>query len=265
MKQKKIIRVYIFLGLALLLIFVLPATLTAKLRTKAIAKISPYWHGAYQTCHNQNRDIVIEHLEHEIFLLRNELNERDKQLNYLGRENMPVRGRLVKVIYREPSLWNHFVWVDLAQEEAFLNAPVMYQESLIGCIDLIEKKSCRVRLITDPLLIPSVSVEGKSFRGELCGSGGAIWNQHSQLLKGKGFHCDKEVLDQIDVKEGDTLITSGLDGVFSAGLKIATVSKIYPLREGACSFELEAYPYVENLFELDYLEVITPADSVSAD
>ncbi len=60
------------------------------------------------------------------------------------------------------------------------------------------------------------------------------------------------------IHEGDLLMTTGMDGVFPAGLRVAEVTKIYPLREGAYTYELEAVPVVGNLDALQTVFIIPP-------
>ena len=52
------------------------------------------------------------------------------------------------------------------------------------------------------------------------------------------------------------LVTTGMDGVFPMGLKIAEVTRVYPLREGAYSYEIDAVPFVKNLDSLQTVFII---------
>jgi len=60
------------------------------------------------------------------------------------------------------------------------------------------------------------------------------------------------------LKVGDLLITTGMDGIFPPGLRVAEVARIEPLREGAYSYEIEAYPSCGNLDDLTVVFVIAP-------
>ena len=64
------------------------------------------------------------------------------------------------------------------------------------------------------------------------------------------------------LKEGDLLITSGLDGIFPAGLEVAVVSKVHCLKEGASSYELEAKAIAENFNELSSVFVLPPLSAL---
>jgi len=104
-------------------------------------------------------------------------------------------------------------------------------------------------------------------KGELHGSGHPLWRSRGQSLKGVGFNYDyadkegparalrsaKEIL-----KVGDILVTSGLDGVFPPDLPVAIVTSITPLREGACSYDLEAEALCTHLDDLRFVYVLPP-------
>ena len=60
------------------------------------------------------------------------------------------------------------------------------------------------------------------------------------------------------ILESDILVTTGMDGVFPPGLRVAEVTKIFPLREGAYTYEIEAVPVVGNLDTLQTVFIIPP-------
>lgn len=114
-------------------------------------------------------------------------------------------------------------------------------------------------------------------KGELYGSSLPLWRSRGQLLRGVGFNYDfadeeggsrdlrtGEFLFEKKgkaiplLKEGDILVTSGLDGIFPAGLEVATVCKVQSLAEGGCSYEIEARSLAENLNELSNVFVLAP-------
>lgn len=90
-------------------------------------------------------------------------------------------------------------------------------------------------------------------RGELQGSNGALWRARSTVLKGIGFHGDSVV------KPGDLLVTSGLDGVFPPNLRVAIVTSVQPLKEGAYIYDLEARPTAGSLNDLSTVFVLPPS------
>ncbi len=113
-------------------------------------------------------------------------------------------------------------------------------------------------------------------KGELYGSSSPIWRSHRQILKGVGFNYDypdsegpardlrtgvpleggnpRERVPLLQV--GDLLVTTGLDGIFPPGLRVATVSKVAQLREGGAAYEIEARATAGNLDELTHVLVL---------
>lgn len=114
-------------------------------------------------------------------------------------------------------------------------------------------------------------------KGELCGSSAPLWRSRKTILKGSGFNYDfadeegpardlrsGEAGESSDtspislLSPGDLLVTSGLDGIFPAGLEVAMVTKVHILREGASNYELEAIPVIPNLNDLADVWVLPP-------
>jgi cell shape-determining protein MreC len=97
-------------------------------------------------------------------------------------------------------------------------------------------------------------------KGELQGTGHPLWRSCGPLLKGIGFNYDfsdeegfaRDLRSGLTYEKGsrlhsiallsvgDLLVTTGLDGVFPAGLHVGVVSKVDLLQEGQCFYRLEA-------------------------
>lgn len=114
-------------------------------------------------------------------------------------------------------------------------------------------------------------------KGEIQGSGHPLWRTKGRFLKGVGFNYDfadeegpardlrtGKPLDDSGaqatpiLKVNDVLVTTGMDGVFPAGLHVAIVTHIGLLKEGDYTYELEAKPTAGNLDELSLVYVISP-------
>lgn len=118
-------------------------------------------------------------------------------------------------------------------------------------------------------------------KGEVCGSSEPLWRAKQSILRGFGFNYDTadeegsardlRSGDPIQgagkglplIQPGDLLITSGLDGIFPQGLEVGFVSKVNLLREGDCTYDLEALPVVENFSEFEYVTVLPPVTTSS--
>lgn len=97
-------------------------------------------------------------------------------------------------------------------------------------------------------------------KGELIGTSSSSYRSLSLILKGVGFNYDFKDVEgvprelksgkayealvrdrgQVLIQEGDLLVTTGMEGVFPADLPVAIVSKVFPLKEGAASYSIEA-------------------------
>lgn len=115
-------------------------------------------------------------------------------------------------------------------------------------------------------------------KGELQGSSYPIWRAGGQVLQGMGFNYEFSDAEgaKRDLRTGkiigatndeplipllrvqDLLVTTGMDGVFPAGLHAARVTFIKPLREGDYYYEIEALPTAGNLNDISTVFVIPP-------
>jgi len=123
---------------------------------------------------------------------------------------------------------------------------------------------------------------GRSFylaKGQLRGMRAPLFRNRQALLQGVGFNYDFEDEEgpardlksgkpvqgtgkEVPlVQKGDILITTGMDGVFPAGLRTGQVSKVFPLREGASAYELDAISLIENFDNIAYVTVLPPINS----
>lgn len=113
-------------------------------------------------------------------------------------------------------------------------------------------------------------------KGELQGTGRPLWRSCGSFLKGTGFNYDfsDEEGSARDLRSGltyekaskpssivllsvgDLLITTGLDGVFPAGLHVGVVSKVDILQEGQCFYHLEAMATAGCFDELSFVCVL---------
>ena len=124
-----------------------------------------------------------------------------------------------------------------------------------------------------------LSRTGKHYlaKGELQGASAPLWRGRSGILKGTGFNYDFSdekgparhlttgiAYDSLDgtgiplIEEGDLLVTTGFDGIFPPNLPVAIVSKVYPLQEGAPSYDIEALLIAGNLYEIEKVTLLPP-------
>lgn len=110
-------------------------------------------------------------------------------------------------------------------------------------------------------------------KGELHGTAAALWRVPKRTLKGVGFNYDFSDEEgparnlrtgayaggfEPLIKIGDLLVTTGGDGIFPPDFQVAIVTKIMPLHEGGCSYDLEAEMLAPNLNTLSEVFVLPP-------
>ncbi len=115
-------------------------------------------------------------------------------------------------------------------------------------------------------------------KGELHGSLTPAYRTSSRTLSGKGFNYDfadsegpardlktGKVLDekfaflnQPLIKKGDLLVTTGLDGIFPAGLKMGLVTEVGHLTDASYCYDLKALPAVLDLMDLNIVFIMPP-------
>lgn len=172
-------------------------------------------------------------------------------IDYVGPKQSKVR------LITDPGL-NPSVRVERGKESEkellFLIDSLAYRlEENKEALFLIEELRKKIDLPKDEIFLA---------KGELRGSFSPFW-QKRPILKGYGFnynHKDvygaaKDLRDNI-LKEGDHLITSGLDGLFPFGLSVAVVKKVKPLTEGSFAYEIDAVPTASALSDLRYVFVL---------
>jgi len=142
--------------------------------------------------------------------------------------------------------------------------PTKELESLYETVDKVKPTDAKERLLLA--------------KGIIHGKGSPMWRSYSYRLSGEGFNYDfaDEEGPPLDLRSGipysdlgkkkptpliqvgDTLVTTGLDGVFPKGLLVGIVTKVYPLEEGATSYSIEAVSSAGSLHDVHQVTVIPP-------
>lgn len=130
-----------------------------------------------------------------------------------------------RVIGREPSGWWKEVFIDLTAEDgAKPLLPVITSDGLVGRISSVESSYSRVTLLGSPeLQIPALAQETRA--------SGVL-----KMSREDSYSLDILDLDFLKrdsgVQSGHKIVSSGLGGVFPAGIPIGTVLKVSPAMEG---------------------------------
>jgi len=157
------------------------------------------------------------------------LSERAQRAEQLSQENarlrallelrptLDVRSQPAEVLYEAADPYSRKVIIDRGvTHNVVLGSPVVNESGVLGQVTRVYLQSSEVTLLTDrdaaiPVLNSRTQVRSAAFGG---GSGGV------------GLLEMRFMAGNADVQIGDTLTTSGVDGVYPPGLKVASVAKI---------------------------------------
>ncbi|PPD50009.1 MAG: rod shape-determining protein MreC [Methylotenera sp.] len=167
---------------------------------------------------SENKQLRQQALENKVAL---------QKLNTLTLENSHLRGLLkTNQALAETSVLGEVMYVgrDLFRKKNILNRGTQHQiiagqavvdaTGVIGQVTRVFPYSSEVTLITDKALAIPVQIERNGLRAIAFG-------------RGRDNTLDIPYLPaNVDIKTGDKLVTSGIDGVYPAGLAVATVTKI---------------------------------------
>lgn len=146
-----------------------------------------------------------------------------------ARERADTKATLAEILYAARDPFSHKIVVDKGlQHEVRDGQPVIDQIGVIGQVTRAYQWLSEVTLITDKdQLVPVLNVRN-GLRAVLAGTG----NASTLELRFVPLNAD--------FQNGDRLVTSGIDGVYPAGLPVAEVSNVernasYPFARIACT------------------------------
>ena len=151
------------------------------------------------------RLLRFEHLEQE--------NAHLRELLQMSRR-VETRSIAAYILYNAPDPFARKVILDRgAQQGVEPGLAVVDANGVIGQVTRVHPIQAEVTLLTDRNQSIPVSVVRNGVRGVLYGVG-------------RGMLEMRHVLADVDIRPGDQLVTSGLDGVFVPGLPVATVTRV---------------------------------------
>lgn len=140
-------------------------------------------------------------------------NERMKKLLDL-KTSLPVPALPASVIGEDGAPWFQTLTINRGEADGLQEGmPVVAAEGVVGQVVKVAGNSSRVLLLTDNASSMAGMIQRSRARG---------------VVKGKGSgRCSLEfTLREEDVKVGDTIITSGVGGVFPKGLAVGEVAMV---------------------------------------
>lgn len=136
-----------------------------------------------------------------------------------------------QVVGRDPSPWSKTVIVDKGSQDGVRQgAPVVIPEGIVGVVVEASGRYAKVLLLIDPNSAIDALVQRTRARGIVKGGGA-------------GYCVFDYVLRKHEINVGDTVVSSGLDGVFPKGLRVGRVSEIVRLNAGIFQ-KVSITPYV---------------------
>ena len=160
----------------------------------------------------------------QVELLMQENNRLRKLLDLKEQLATPVIA--AEVVYDAPDPYTRKVIIDKGQaQHVALGSPVLDESGVLGQVTRVHPLVSEVTLVVDrDLAIPVLNVR----------TGARSVAYGDPAVGGSGMEL-RFMGSNADVQEGDLLTTSGVDGVYPAGLPVARVSRIEHRAESAFS------------------------------
>ena len=157
----------------------------------------------------------------------------DRLRHLLGFEKKIDRPMIAaQVVGKDPSPWSKTVIVDKGRDQGVRQGyPVVVPEGIAGVVIEAATHYSKVLLLIDPKSAVDALVQNTRARGIVKGGGAA-------------YCLFDYVLRKHDLGVGDTVVSSGLDGVFPKGLRVGRISEIVRLNSGIFQ-KVSVTPYVD--------------------
>ncbi len=127
---------------------------------------------------------------------------------------IPEKGRFARIIGRSPDNWHARVYVDRGTKDGVaVDAVVMAPQGVVGRVMHAGNHVAEISLLTDPGNQISCIDQRSRSPGVVAGEGEAT------LVM-------RYLQQQVDFRIGDTLVTSGLGGVYPKGLPLGKVARV---------------------------------------
>lgn len=238
---------YIILGLVFVLALVilnLPGQTAARIKLAIGSLFLPLFGltSAGQQTAAKVTDAVLPHAElaRQNELLRRENEQLRIQAMHaaeIARENDRLRQqvgwqqrqrqwklKLAHVILRDPANWWRTVQIDLGSRDGLSNnLAVLTSDGLVGRTSSVSLMRSQVVLIGDPNCKVAALVQNETRDTGVIGSGGAFDNSLVEL---------SYLSRNSNLKPGQNVVTSGLGGVFPAGIPIGKIVYSHPVEYG---------------------------------
>lgn len=183
-----------------------------------------YWHGYVALWDVRKENLALQEEMQKVKVLNNEYREaaatniRLTKLLKL-KESLPALSIAAEIVGKDPSIWFKTVIVNRGTSDGVQKGmPVVTAEGVVGQVINTSPNYAKVLLAIDSNSAIDVVIQKNRVQGIIKGNG-------------EGYNLEY-VLKNSEVQEGDRIVTSGLDGVFSKGLPVGKVISVTKNRLG---------------------------------
>jgi rod shape-determining protein MreC len=164
---------------------------------------------------NESLKRVLDRQNRQIVLLNEEKGANERLRRLLGfKAGSDGRFMGARIVAWDPGPWHQSVVVDVGANDGIVeNAPVLTERGVVGRIVELTPNFSKVLLLTDPDSGIDAFVQRNRVHGLVLGGGG-------------GQMTMNYVRKAEDVRPGDMVVTSGLDGIFPPGLLLGSVTLV---------------------------------------
>lgn len=207
---------------AVLATALLPVQRTLEVPVAFVQEGAAYLQGLKQARENEQRTLQRMAQQAERAARVEQLTQENERLRAMLelRSALSVPARAAEIVWEAPDPFTRRVVLDRGATHGIeLGAPVINEQGVLGQVTRLYPLTSEVTLLADkdaaiPVLNARTQQRGVAFGGV---------NDALEL---------RFMAASADVKEGDAMLTSGLDGVYPPGLAVATVTRIDRQSEG---------------------------------
>ena len=169
------------------------------------------------TLENENAALKRRQLEQSLFVQQDlQLRTENTQLRKLlgTGETVPVKSLLADILYDARDNFTRRIILNRGLKHGVaLGQPVIDDQGVVGQITRVFPLTAEVTLLTDKDQAIPVQVQRNGLRSVVYG-------------KGQVGNLELRVPSNADIKAGDILVTSGIDGIYPAGLMVARATLV---------------------------------------
>lgn len=193
-----------------------PIQMLALMPRDAVLGVSRYF-GSVATLEKEVATLKAQQLNQAQDLHRNTLlateNAQLRQLAEL-KDKTPTKSIMAEILYdARDEVTRKIILNKGSQHGLALSQPVIDERGVIGQVTRVFPLTAEVTLLTDKNQAIPVQVERNGLRSVING-------------RGRSPYMEMRVTTNADVKLGDILVTSGIDGVYPEGLQVAKVALV---------------------------------------